>query len=108
MNKKLPKLYTNKLFKKFKNNNTVFYSAIAKKPPKIKKIESQKNNNNIDINQKIKNMLDSPKYIYKIKAIITTKDNKILEKEIIGKIEDNLITINDEYISINTIQDITY
>jgi thiol-disulfide isomerase/thioredoxin len=44
-------------------------------------------------------------YIYKIDVVIVTDNNKVI-KRIIGKNKNNLITMDNEYIPINTIRDI--
>lgn len=46
-----------------------------------------------------------PNYIYKIDVVIVTDNNKVI-KRIIGKNKNNLITMDNEYIPINTIRDI--
>ena len=58
------------------------------------------------VEQKIYNIFKSPTYIYKADVVILTNSGK-LEKRIIGKNKDNLITIDNEYIPINTINRIT-
>ena len=52
-------------------------------------------------------MFSSPRYVYKIDAEITLKDKKVTKK-IIGKNNNNLITIDNELIPIQDIIDISY
>ena len=61
--------------------------------------------NNYTIEQKIANIFNSPNYIYKIDVVIVT-DNNTLTKRIVGKTKTNLITMDNEYIPINSIRDI--
>lgn len=112
MKRKQPEVYVNKIAKKFKNNNIIFYSAIKPK----KDIESYEeeavkrfyNEDDMDINLKIKEMFNSPNYIYKMGAWIYTKDGRSMKKEIIGEIDNKLITLDEEYIAIEDIKRIEY
>ena len=63
------------------------------------------NKNNYTVEQKIYNIFNSPNYIYKIDVIIVTDKGKS-KKRIVGKTKTNLITMDNEYIPINTIRDI--
>ena len=63
------------------------------------------NKNNYTVEQKIYNIFNSPNYIYKIDVIIVTDKGKD-KKKIVRKTKTNLITMNNEYIPINTIRDI--
>lgn len=105
MKKDLPGLFANKIDKPLYNNEKV---AVSKHEDREEKIEVkspivfEKN-----INQKIKEIFDSPKYVYKIDVLITMKDKKITKK-IVGKNRNNLITIDNELISINDILDIEF
>ena len=67
-----------------------------------KKIESLSKN---EINKKINNIFKSKNYIYKIKVEITLKD-KVFETYIIGKTNNKLITLENNFININDIKNI--
>ena len=92
MNK--PKVFQNKINKNINNNKE--YSLTRK---------NEINNINEDINTKINNIFNSKNYIYKIDTIITLKD-KVVEKRIIGKKNNNLLTMDNELISFDDIIDI--
>ena len=96
--KKLPKLYTNTFDKKIDNSQE--YTKVV---DKIK--EESIPTNNYEINKKIDNIFKSNNYIYKIKAKLFLKDKERTET-LIGKTNNNLITINNELININDIKDI--
>lgn len=107
MNKKLPNVYVNAVEKKFNNNKTVFYSANQEKEKSEKK-EKKTFPSDVNINKKIKDMFNSPKFVYKINAKVTLKDGSELNKDIIGQINRKLITIDDDTINIDDIEDIKY
>jgi len=109
MEKELPKMYHNNFEKTFNNNKSVFNSMIDKKETirkderKEKSIEQK--NDWFTIEQKIFSIFNSKDYIYKADVTIVT-DEQTINKRIIGKNANNLITIDNEYIPISIIKDI--
>lgn len=97
MNKSLPKVFENKIVKKASNNKTVYYGEDTKQVEKKAYEDS--------IEMKISKLFKSPKYIYKIDVEMTTKTGK-KNCKIIGKNKQNLITIENELIPIDSILDI--
>ena len=91
--KSKPKIYhdTNK---QFNNNKKVFLSYLEKNK-----------SNELDIRKKINNIFNSKDFIYRTKVNIKI-DNQIIEKKIIGIKNNNLLTIDNELIPIDTIEDI--
>ena len=103
--KELPKMYHNTIDKDI-NNNEKMYSAMYNNDRKISNNNIFINNkNNYTVEQKIYNIFNSPNYIYKIDVTIVTDKGKT-NKRIVGKTKTNLITMDNEYIPINTIRDI--
>lgn len=108
--KDLPKMYRNKIEKEITNNKKIFSTMYNNEKNTI-----EKDNRNVNqtitsrktytVEQKIANIFSSPNYIYKIDVVIVT-DNETKNKRIVGKTKTNLITIDNEYIPINTIRDI--
>ncbi|MBP3766614.1 MAG: hypothetical protein J6G98_05480 [Bacilli bacterium] len=96
MNKKLPSLFQNKIDKKL-NNNEVYYVSNKESIPKFSKNEIEK---------KINDIFSSSSYIYRVNTIITLKSG-VIEKKIIGKNKNALITIDNELIPIDDIIDIS-
>ena len=90
---KLPKVFANKNLGKLKNNETIYYD---------KKRSITKNNN---INFKINQLFKSSRFVYKINVKVTTEKG-INTYRIIGKSNNNLITIDNELIPIEKIIDI--
>lgn len=102
MDKKIPKVFANKIDHELKNNECVFCSFNRKEEqinrPLVK---------GITIMQKIKSIFLSPIFVYKAKVDIVT-DEGILKKEIVGYNKNNIMTINDEIIPISKIKDIYF
>lgn len=100
MSKELPRVFANKIDKKIINNEEY---AVSKNQ------ENTENKNEFgkNINQKINDIFSSYRYVYKADVIITTSEGDI-NKEIIGKKGNNLITIDNELINISDIKDIRF
>ncbi len=94
--KDLPKVFHNRLDKKFNNNESVYYSDRDIKDDTI---------DNRTILQKINDIFASPNYVYKANVEITLKDKKI-NKRIIGRNANYLITMDNNLIPITDIIDI--
>lgn len=96
--KKLPKLYKNQ--NNIPNNNQEKMS--------IGKFEEEINLNEENVNKKISNIFNSPKYVYKADVKIIKKDGEELKKTIIGRTNNSIITIDDELINVNDIVEINF
>jgi len=107
--KELPKMYRNKIEKEITNNEKIFSTMFNNVNHTFEKEEDRKikidNRNNFTVEQKIANIFKSPNYIYKIDVVIVGDRGK-QTKRIVGKTKTNLITMDNEYIPINTIRDI--
>ena len=101
----LPKMYHNKIDKNINNNERVVSTLNNDNIIYNTNNSFINNRNNLTVEQKIVNIFNSPNYIYKIDVVIVTDKNKEV-KRIIGKNKNNLITMDNEYIPINTIRDI--
>ena len=98
MNNKLPKVFANPITNKINNNKTIYYSSNTKK-----EISPSKTFESIE--SKINKLFKSSKYVYKVDVEIETLTG-IDNYKIIGKIKDNLITLDNKLIPISTIIDI--
>jgi len=107
--KELPKMYRNRIEKEITNNEKIFSTMFNNVNHTFEKEEDRKikidNRNNLTVEQKIANIFKSPNYIYKIDVVIVSDTGK-QSKRIVGKTKTNLITMDNEYIPINTIRDI--
>jgi len=105
MDKKLPSVFANRIEKDFTNNEKVYFS----KSSNIKNGEEKNADSaflrNDSINQKIRKIFNSRNYIYKAKVEIVQNGKKSV-KNIIGKRGNELITLDNEVIPIETIEDI--
>ena len=95
--KQIPKVYANKIDKKFENNETYYKSNGTESTELIMDDRS--------IEQKIKEIFSSPRYIYRANVEIVLEDQTIVKK-IIGKNGSNMITMDNELIPISNILDI--
>lgn len=98
MEKKLPKVFANKIEKDIMNNATYFKGN--------RKIEAEEKVN-LNVRSKINQIFGSTRYVYKADVIIELKDRTIT-KRVIGKNKINLITIDNELIPIKDIIDIKF
>jgi len=103
MEKKLPKVFANKIDKELNNNESVYYNKNEER-----KIEDKDPLTSIlTVNQKINQIFSSARYVYKADVIITTKNGKV-NKRIIGRNRNELITMDNEVINVNDILDIEF
>lgn len=103
MEKKLPKVFANKIDKELNNNESVYYNKNEER-----KIEEKDPLTSIlTVNQKINQIFSSARYVYKADVIITTKNGKV-NKRIIGRNRNELITMDNEVINVNDILDIEF
>ena len=103
MNNKKPAIYHNEINKNINNCRSVFSTLYNKKTKEIE--DTFTSYDHFNLMQKIYNIFRSPNFIYKADVNIVT-NNDILKKRIVGKIDDYLITIDNERIPINIIKDI--
>lgn len=102
MKKELPHIYQNKISKDISNNKKVDYSGLRYE---VKQVEKKKLTK--DVNQKINDIFNSSRYVYKAEVEIEMKD-KTVTKKIIGHNKSELITIDNEIIPISDIVDIRF
>ena len=95
--KELPKVFHNKIDKKFENNRSVYYSN--------NNYEKDRSIDTRTVMQKINDIFSSSNYVYKANVEITLKDKKVI-KRIIGRNKNYIITMDNDLIPINDIVDI--
>ena len=90
-----PEMYKNRINKEF-NNNKLIYTSYDKEKNIL---------NDIDIRKKIDDIINSNNFIYS-KVVNIMIGNSIHKKRIIGLYNNNLVTIDNEYIPLDDIKDI--
>ncbi len=89
-----PRVYANPINKKIDNVQDLFRSD-----------KDSRSINPVDVNKKINEIFASRNHVYKSKVRITLKD-AVVEKEIVGKTNINLLTLDGDLIRITDILDI--
>lgn len=102
MEKKLPKVFKKNISKEHINNAKVYSTNSNKKLIKETKTKSK---NNLSVEEKIKKLFKSSRYVFNIGVIIKT-NKKEYDTKIIGRIKNSLITLENEEIPIIEIEDI--
>ncbi|MBE6153916.1 MAG: hypothetical protein E7166_06820 [Firmicutes bacterium] len=112
MQGKLPHVFANKVGN-ISNNRRYYYSALETKQKEdditnkvINKYDLKNTVQKNDVRRKIIELFKSPNNVYKVKANIKI-DGKIITKNLIGRTNSSLITLDDELIEIDKIEDIT-
>ncbi|NLM62921.1 MAG: hypothetical protein GX190_01220 [Mollicutes bacterium] len=104
MKKELPKVFANKIDKVLNNNETVSYGFKEKKEEFNESIIEK---NQMSVEEKIQEIFNSPRYVYKANVKIKLKDG-VVTKQIIGKNNTHLITMENDLIPINDVLDIDF
>ena len=100
MNKKLPEIFKNTNAKTHSNNKKICYLR------EKKTIDSSSlNSNNFSIEDKIKKLFKSSRYIFNIGVLIKT-NKKDYDTKIAGRVKNSLVTIDNDIIPIVEIEDI--
>ena len=89
-----PRVFANPINKKIDNVQNLFRSD-----------KESRSINPVDVNKKINEIFASRNHVYKSKVKITLKD-KVIEKEIVGKTNINLLTLDGDLIRITDILNI--
>ena len=92
-----PEMYQNKITKEF-HNNKMIYTSYDNKESNIEWDTSV-------IRKKINDIMNANNFIY-CKMVNIVIGNDIIKRKIVGISNNNLVTIDNEYIPIDNIQDI--
>lgn len=95
--KELPKMYHHHENKIFNNSREVYYGKNSKEVSDILTTN--------DIRKKINDIINSPSFIYRTNVSIVI-GNDIIQRKIVGIYNNNLITIDNEQIPLDSITDI--
>ena len=105
MEKKLPKVFANKVEGKSGNNENVYYSHGKTEFHEDRTSKTLSPLRGKNVNQKINEIFSSNSYIYKADVKITLKSGTV-NKRIVGRNVTHLITIDNELIPITDVVDI--
>lgn len=106
MDKKLPKVFANTIDKELNNNERVYYERSDKNTKSSPK--KTKDTTELNINQKINKIFGSSRYVYKADVKIKYKNGNTLNKKVIGRNKNELITMDNELIKVTDIDDIEF
>ena len=105
LDKKVPKVYANKIEGKAGNNEDVYYSHGENLDNEDRTSSTMPKLKGKNVNQKLNEIFNSANYVYKADVKLTLKDG-IVTKRIVGRNSTHLITIDNELIPITDILDI--
>lgn len=91
MNKKLPNLFKGTVDKSNNQDISLINKDVLEE---------------VDVKKQISNILNSNEFVYKADTRITLSTGEVIEKTIIGKNNNSLITMDDELIDVNSIKKI--
>ena len=98
---KKEKIYVNKINKKIDNNQN--YCDVKEKEETI----SNKDNRNLSVDDKLKKLFNTDGYVFNVDVKIITSE-KTYNTKIAGKVNNHLITLDNDVININDIKDIIF
>lgn len=100
MNSKLPKIFKSDVSKEHIHNTKSTYASSF-----TEKLIKNSNYDNLSVEEKIKKLFRSTKYVFNIGVIIKTS-KKDYDTKIIGKVKNSIITYDNDIIPIVEIEDI--
>lgn len=103
--KELPKMYQNKINKSINSIQKVYSSMDRSNSSNDSYEKLDGKYSSISVDKKIDNIFNAPDYVYKADVTIVTDTEKI-RKRIVARNNNNVITIDNEYIPIAIIRDI--
>lgn len=106
MKKELSRLYRGKVKNNIQNQKQAVLSSIDENITDINEINI--NNDKKPIKKQIKDIFNSPSYVYKADVSIIMENGEELKKTIIGRTNNSLITIDDELIDVSKIIQIDF
>lgn len=115
---KKPKVFANPIEKRLYNNQEVFDSDTNMESNTLDSFRNNNINNdylyieednyrNLSIVDKIEKLLNRNGYIFNVDVIIKTKD-KVYKTKIAGKVNNHLITLDNDIINISDIIDLEF
>ena len=107
MKRILPSIYKSKVKNNSKNQKQSICS-FNEKNEYIDNFSKEEIYEEKTVNRQIKDIFNSPNYVYKADVSITTINGENFKKTIIGRTNNSLITIDDELIDVSKISKIDF
>lgn len=104
MKKILPGIYKGKVKVNNMNQKKTVLSTIEENITNV----VDKENKDKNIKGQIRDIFNSPNYVYKADVSIKLKDGETIKKTIVGRTNNSLITIDDELIDVSKITQIDF
>lgn len=105
MKKELPKIFKNNIDSTHNTNKKIYYASNYKEDNNYRNTSTISNNSLNQVEEKIRKLFKSSRYIFNINVLIKT-NTKDYNTKIAGKVHDNIITTDGEHIPISSITDI--
>lgn len=105
MKKELPEIFKKKVDKDHIHNTKVYYASSTDTNSTTPKISRKDNNSLTTVEEKIRKLLKSSRYLFNINVVIKT-NKKEYNTKIAGKVRNSLVTVDGEVIPIIEIEDI--
>lgn len=102
--KKLPEIFKKNIEPNHINNKKVYYGSQEEKTFRNSE-KTNTVNDNISVEDKIRKLFKSSRYIFNIDVVIKT-NKKDYDTKIAGKVKNSLVTVDNEIIPIVEINDI--
>lgn len=107
MKKELPEIFKKSVDTSHCNNKKVFYTSENERSISTKKVKDNKIDNQslTTVEEKIRRLFKSSRYVFNINVLIKT-DKKDYDTKIAGKVKNSLVTVDNDVIPIVEINDI--
>lgn len=106
MKKILPNLYKGKTKVPNKNQDKAILKMVEEEVKNV--VVEDETISSKNVSSKIKDIFNSPNYVYKADVNIIMNDGENLKKTIIGRTNNSLITLDDELIDVSKISKIDF
>lgn len=105
MRKELPQIFKKSVDSTHTHNKKVYYGSEINQKENVKIIKNNIKNDSFSVEDKIRKLFKSSRYIFNINVLIKT-DKKDYDTKIAGKVKNSLVTVDNEVIPIIEINDI--
>lgn len=104
MSKKLPGIFKKDVDVIYSNNKKIYYAEDTINN-KLRDSNNNFDSNSLSVEEKLRKLFKSSRYIFNINVLIKTK-NREYDTKIAGKVKDSVVTVDNDVIPIISIDDI--